>query len=84
MMTGWDFIMNAWDFYDLQFKIILWTIEIFTVAGLDFHFQDFYDDRPRFYYERLRFLWWKVENFIVTSEDFYYDRSRFSWWQLDI
>ena len=57
MMTGWDFIMNAWDFYDLQFEILLWTIEIFTVPGLDFHFRDFYDDRSRFYYERLRFLW---------------------------
>ena len=46
--------------------------------------QDSYDNRWKFYYERLRFLWWQVEKFIVTSVDFYYDRSRFSWWEVNI
>ena len=36
----------------------------------------------QFYYERLRFLWWQVELFLITGQDFHDEISRFYYEQL--
>ena len=81
VIVGRDFPMNGRNFHYgesrfswLQVEILLWTVEIFMMTG-----QDLYDDRPRLLFtmtgrdfsdNRLRFLWWKVEIFVMTAWDF--------------
>ena len=48
-----------------QVEILLWTVEIFTMRGRDFH-----DNSSRF-------LWWHFEIYMMTERGFHDGKSRF-------
>ena len=63
--TGWNFIMNNWDFHDdssrsyyERSRFSWWQIKILSYK------------RSRFYDDRLTFSWWQVEILIMAGQDF--------------
>ena len=63
------FFRKAFDciFRQLWIAICAKFIFMMTSRDLIMNGRDFHDDRPKFYYEGLTFLWWAFEIFIMNS-----------------